>query len=288
MRVIRIGERYSVATGEVETYDLLPVKTYVVMYNERDGFYLTEHPNIEVQEKVYGVHDNKVKKVIHAFEIFERSLGTILSGDKGIGKSIFAKMLCQNAVEKGYPVIIVDEAYKGVARFIERIEQESVVFFDEFDNTRIDMRVANKELRNVMGIDENEEVEKAIQYKLDKYVMKNQEIEYQAREMMRQFETKQNVQDMFHWYGKEAGDFRIGFDDGNGQWLGRKFSSLSQEDIDRILNYTPDTLSKLDEYRVNETKSRLADYAATTKKFGTSPLKGADAQDLTDIDNMLK
>ena len=135
MRVIRIGERYSVATGEVETYDLLPVKTYVAMYNERDGFYLTQHPNIEVQEKVYGVHDNKVKKVIHAFEIFERSLGTILSGDKGIGKSIFAKMLCQNAVEKGYPVIIVDEAYKGVARFIENIEQECVVLFDEFDKT---------------------------------------------------------------------------------------------------------------------------------------------------------
>ena len=32
MRVIRIGERYSIATGEVETYDLLPVKTYVAMY----------------------------------------------------------------------------------------------------------------------------------------------------------------------------------------------------------------------------------------------------------------
>ena len=29
MRVIRIGERYSISTDEVETYDLLPVKTYV-------------------------------------------------------------------------------------------------------------------------------------------------------------------------------------------------------------------------------------------------------------------
>ena len=34
MRVIRIGERYSISTDEVETYDLLPVKTYVVLYNE--------------------------------------------------------------------------------------------------------------------------------------------------------------------------------------------------------------------------------------------------------------
>ena len=60
MRVIRIGERYSIATGEVETYDLLPVKTYVAMYKGRDGFYLTEHPNIEVQEKVYGVKEEKL------------------------------------------------------------------------------------------------------------------------------------------------------------------------------------------------------------------------------------
>ena len=95
MRVIRIGKRYSVSTDEVETYDFLPVKTYVVMYNDKDGFYLTEHTNIEVCEKIYGVHESKVKKVLHAFEVFQRSLGTILSGDKGIGKSVFAKPLCQ-------------------------------------------------------------------------------------------------------------------------------------------------------------------------------------------------
>ena len=40
-----------------------------------------------------------------------------------------------SAVEKGYPVILVDEAYKGLARFIENIEQECVVLFDELDKT---------------------------------------------------------------------------------------------------------------------------------------------------------
>ena len=135
MRVIRIGGKYSIASGEVETYDLLPVQTYVAMYNDRDGFYLTEHTNIEVLEKVYGVHESKVRKVLASFENFKRSLGIILSGDKGIGKSIFAKMLCQQAIANGMPVIIVDEAYNGIARFIESIEQECVVLFDEFDKT---------------------------------------------------------------------------------------------------------------------------------------------------------
>ena len=76
-----------------------------------------------------------MKKVIRTFKLFERSLGIILSGDKGIGKSIFAKILCQKAIEKEYPVIIVDEAHKGIARFIEKIEQQYVVLFDEFDKT---------------------------------------------------------------------------------------------------------------------------------------------------------
>ena len=93
MRVIRIGERYSISTDEVETYDLLPVKTYVVMHNDKDGFYLTAHTNIEVREKIYGVHNAKLTKVMAAFDSFERNLGVILSGEKGIGKSLFAKML---------------------------------------------------------------------------------------------------------------------------------------------------------------------------------------------------
>lgn len=156
-------------------------------------------------------------------------------------------------------------------------------FFGEFDDQRFDMRAAYRDL----NVSSSENIQNAIQSKLNKYTMQNQKVEYQARELMEQFETKQDVQDMFNWHSKKAGDFRVGFDDGTGQWLGRKFNSLSQEDIDSILYYTPDALSKLDEYRVNETKDRLANYAATTKRFRTSPLQGATEQDLTDINNML-
>ena len=35
MRVIRIGERYSISTDEVETYDLLPIKTYNYRTNRK-------------------------------------------------------------------------------------------------------------------------------------------------------------------------------------------------------------------------------------------------------------
>lgn len=161
-------------------------------------------------------------------------------------------------------------------------------FFGQFDDKRIDMRTANKQFRDTVGADANEVVEKAIQSKLDSYSMQNQTVEYQARQLMQQFETKKDVNDMFDWNSKKAGDFRVGFDDGTGQWIGRKFSSLSEDDINSILSYTTQDISGLDEYRVSQTKGRLADFAANAKKYKTSPLRGANAQDLSDIGGMLQ
>ena len=72
---------------------------------------------------------------LSSFSAFKRNLGVILSGDKGIGKSLFAKMLSTKALEIGYPTIIVDEYIPGIASYIESIEQECLVMFDEFDKT---------------------------------------------------------------------------------------------------------------------------------------------------------
>lgn len=65
----------------------------------------------------------------------DRNLGVILSGDKGIGKSMFGRMLSEMAVASGYPVLIVDTYYPGISSYLDSIQQEVVVFFDEFDKT---------------------------------------------------------------------------------------------------------------------------------------------------------
>lgn len=136
MKAISIGKTFEIYDDSLLTYDKLPPQTYTIRFSKMKGFYLERHQEIEIKEsKIYGVHLKKVAKVINSFELMDRNLGVILSGDKGIGKSLFAKILSNQCVEKGYPVIIVDTYYPGIASYIEDIEQECVILFDEFDKT---------------------------------------------------------------------------------------------------------------------------------------------------------
>lgn len=153
MKVINTNERYVLYSDHVMTYDQLPAKVYTVCFNKMTGFYLEEHSDIEVkEEKVYGVHIEKVLKVFRAFNEFKRNLGVILSGDKGIGKSLFARLLAEKAIENEIPVIIVDSFIPGIASFLESIEQEVLVLFDEFDKTFANIKTSDNEADPQAGL----------------------------------------------------------------------------------------------------------------------------------------
>ena len=142
MKIISNGNRFEIFPNNISMYEKLPPKYYSVNFDPQGGgLYLSLHPDLELTEdKIYGVSQSKVDKVFRTFDKYERNLGVILSGDKGIGKSLTAKMMCMKGISLGYPVILVNRAYEGISDFIGNMDQELIVLFDEFDKTYTEMK----------------------------------------------------------------------------------------------------------------------------------------------------
>jgi len=132
MKVVNTGTTYRIYADDLITSDMLPCKFYKVEFFPMSGWCLEETDEISVNEKIYGQLKDKRSKVIKSFKRSIKNFGVILSGDKGMGKSLFVKFLAEKIVEE-YPVIIVDKYIDGIADFINSINQECMVIFDEFD-----------------------------------------------------------------------------------------------------------------------------------------------------------
>ena len=135
MNIVNAGSNYMVYGEEVKTYKTLPALTYKVEFSQFKGFYLTTHNDLIVHEKIYGPYGRKVAKVMNTFTKGDRNLGIILSGPKGVGKSMFARQLAVDGRKLNLPLLIVDCPYPGIEDFIGSIEQECIVLFDEFEKT---------------------------------------------------------------------------------------------------------------------------------------------------------
>lgn len=147
MKAIKIGTKVEIYNDTVMTYNELPARSYLVRFAKMTGFYLEEYADIQIKEdKIYGDHMKKVQKVLRTYDKFDRNLGVILSGCKGIGKSMFARLLAVEAVRDGIPILVVDQYIPGIASYIETIDQRVLVLFDEFDKTFGDVTAPDGEV----------------------------------------------------------------------------------------------------------------------------------------------
>ena len=136
MKLVSFGNTFHVYNDDVHTYDKLPAGYYRIEYEAVKGYSIKKMDyDFEINEEIYGVLKEKVSKVLNSYKLFQRNLGVLLSGDKGIGKSLFAKLLSINCVKQGLPVISITNNTPELATFLEDINQEAMFLFDEFDKT---------------------------------------------------------------------------------------------------------------------------------------------------------
>lgn len=95
--------------------------------------HLEDFSDFSLPTKLYGESlDYLTNKVLKSFHQYKKSVGILLSGLKGTGKSLQLKHIALNSK---MPVLIVDEFINGseLITFLEKIPSSSVVLFDEFE-----------------------------------------------------------------------------------------------------------------------------------------------------------
>ncbi|MFJ4225250.1 AAA family ATPase [Microbacterium sp. NPDC089695] len=132
---IETGGHVRVYDDAVRTHEVFPLGTYRVHFTSKEGFSLIKVDDLSVgTERVYGGLERKVGKIFRSYALTDRSLGVMLSGDKGIGKTLFLRMVAEEAREQALPVVIVSEDNDGIVEFLDSLD-ECLIVFDEFEKT---------------------------------------------------------------------------------------------------------------------------------------------------------
>lgn len=118
--------------------DSLPLGTYTLEYNRRNNsFYLQQMDDFKPFDKIYGNYRRTVDRIIDTF--MSRAgcnLGVLLSGVKGSGKTLTAKMISVELAKRfGYATIIINKGYNTaeLSGFLRSINVPCMVLFDEFE-----------------------------------------------------------------------------------------------------------------------------------------------------------
>lgn len=134
---LRTGNNIRVVNANaLQVSDKLPTGNYIVRYDKQsDEFFLEGIESFTLPAKVYGNVLKNSTRIINTYGVRPTSTGVLLTGEKGAGKTMLAKYLSSNLASQGIATIVVNECLYGdnFNKFIQNIDQECVIMFDEFE-----------------------------------------------------------------------------------------------------------------------------------------------------------
>jgi hypothetical protein len=133
---IKHGNSFTVTRDEkMDIHRELPPATFVVK-RSMTGFYLDLVDAFDPITKVYGNATTQRDRIINTFLDRPFQTGVLLTGQKGTGKTLIARLVSERLIaEHKMPVIMVNDAFCDTEfkQFISDITQPCVIFFDEFE-----------------------------------------------------------------------------------------------------------------------------------------------------------
>lgn len=124
---------------DVPLCDSLPPAVYVMQNLPMEGFVLEKRDSFNLPSKLYGQTNAHAERIMQTFEERPHSTGVLLVGEKGSGKTLLAKKLSHDAMEKGWPTVLINQPFGGdeFMSAVQAIDTPCVILFDEFDKVFI-------------------------------------------------------------------------------------------------------------------------------------------------------
>lgn len=124
------GKNYTLAPVQPDITEDLPNGLFIVQMC-KEGLFLEHRPNgFEFPEKLYGMEDAFIERVVRTFEHTKDNLGVMLSGLRGTGKTVTAEMI---AMKLGLPIILITQDMPGIIDFIDAFPHPATFLCDEFE-----------------------------------------------------------------------------------------------------------------------------------------------------------
>lgn len=154
---IRQDNELSFTAKDVEALPKIPVGNWLIKFDIQKGYYLERTPLFKLPPKIYGDSEKISARYLNTFAAQTSNLGILLTGTKGTGKSVTAKLTCRNS---NLPVILITEPFRddSFKSLLSNISQEIIVFIDEFEKIYHTTELQNNFLSILDGIFEGKKM----------------------------------------------------------------------------------------------------------------------------------